>query len=181
MTRLLQIAHLGHPVLRERAQDVDRFDDREIVELIDDMIATTLEMDGVGLAAPQVYQSKRIIVVASRPNVRYPYAPLMEPTAIVNPVITYFSPQREKDWEGCLSAPGIRGLVPRSVAISLNYVARDGKSVAAGYEEFIARIIQHEVDHLDGISFLDRVETNKEIIMEQEFLKIIARRKSINR
>ena len=178
MPRFLQIAQLGNPVLQERASEIEAVQERELVELIDDMIATTLEMDGVGLAAPQVYQSKRLIIVASRPNARYPYAPLMQPTAMINPIITKFSEETNKDWEGCLSAPGVRGLVSRPSAIQVDYLTRQGEKVTTEFTDFVARVVQHEVDHLDGISFLDRMDDTREIVMEKEFLKILARKKA---
>ena len=175
MPTLLQIAQFGNPILQEPAKAVDRLEDPAVQELIDDMIATTLDVDGVGLAAPQVYHSKRIFIVASRPNARYPYAPLMEPTAMVNPDIISFSPEKKKDWEGCLSAPGVRGLVPRSERVVVRYLSRNGESAEAEFEGFIARIVQHEMDHLDGISFLERMDSIRDVVMEKEFLKIIAR------
>ena len=179
MARILQVAQLGHEILRRRAEEIADVYAKDIVQLIDDMIATTIDMDGVGLGAPQVYQSRRLIIVASRPNARYPYAPQMEPTAMINPKITDYSSELVKDWEGCLSIPGVRGMVPRSKSISVEYLDRNGKAVRADYEDFVARIVQHEVDHLDGITFLDRMDSTKDIVMEREFQKILARQKEL--
>jgi peptide deformylase len=127
----------------------------------------------VGIAAPQAAQSDRLFIVASRPNLRYPQAPNMEPTAMINPRIVDASRETVKDWEGCLSIPGIRGLVPRSRAIEIEYTSRDGKLQRQELTYFVARIFQHEHDHLDGIVFLDRVESTHELITEDEYQKQI--------
>jgi peptide deformylase len=137
------------------------------------MMATVAEAQGVGLAAPQVYQSKRIFIIAWQPNARYPDAPQMQPTAMLNPEIVSLSDKIEKDWEGCLSIPGIRGLVPRHHSLKLKYLTRDGRQVTEEFTGFIACIIQHEIDHLEGIFFLDRMENNREIVSEKEYLRII--------
>ena len=173
MTRLLQIAQLGHPVLRQQTAEVEDVTERSVRELIDDMMTTVVDADGVGIAAPQVYRSERIMILASRPNARYPDAPMMEPTAAINPEILWRSEQMEKGWEGCLSIPGVRGLVPRSVSVGVRYRTRDGESLEREYEGFLARVFQHEVDHLDGIVFFDRLESTKDIFMEKEYRKLL--------
>jgi len=175
MGKILEIAELGHPVLRERASEVENLEDEGVQNFIDNLIATGAEASGVGIAAPQVYEPKRIFIISSRPNVRYPKAPEMEPTAIINPSILSFSEEKEKDWEGCLSIPGIRGLVPRHRTIKVKYLARDGKEVQREFSDFIARIFQHELDHLNGIVFLDRIDSNKELVTEKEYQKLISR------
>lgn len=176
MSNLLQVAHLGHPVLRQKAKVVKNIADPEIQKLIDDLITTVMDVDGVGIAAPQVYQSHRIFIMASHPNPRYPYAPEMAPTAIINPKIESHSEEIEKDWEGCLSIPGVRALVPRWKEVTVNYYTRENKKVSATYESFLARIFQHELDHLDGLVFFDRLDSPKDIYMEKEFQKIIAKK-----
>jgi peptide deformylase len=169
MTELLQIAQLGNPILRQQAQLVDNVQDEPIQQLIDALIAKTTAANGVGIAAPQVSQSYRLLIVASRPNARYPNAPLMEPTAMINPQIIAHSTDTVKGWEGCLSIPGIRGLVPRYQAIEIEYTTRDGKLHRQELTDFVARIFQHEYDHLEGIVFLDRVESTHEMMTEQEY------------
>jgi peptide deformylase len=169
MTELLQIAQLGNPILRQQAQLVDHVQDQPIQQLIDALIAKTTAANGVGIAAPQVSQSYRLLIVASRPNARYPNAPLMEPTAMINPQIIAHSTDTVKGWEGCLSIPGIRGLVPRYQAIEIEYTTRDGKLHRQELTDFVARIFQHEYDHLEGIVFLDRVESTHEMMTEQEY------------
>ncbi|GAB4542304.1 MAG: peptide deformylase [Pleurocapsa sp.] len=157
MAELLKIAQLGNPVLRQEATPVGNITDNQIVELIDSLIATAQAAQGVGIAAPQVSQSYRLFIVASHPNARYPHAPIMEPTAMINPKILSHDEEIATDWEGCLSIPGIRGLVPRYRQIEVEYTTRDGKQERKILTDFIARIFQHELDHLNGKLFLDRI------------------------
>lgn len=173
MTKSLPIAQLGNPILRQPAQLVDNLSDQHLQQLIDKLITTVVQENGVGIAAPQVSQSYRLFIVASRPNLRYPHAPVMEPTAMLNPKIIAHSTETVKDWEGCLSIPGIRGLVPRYQSVEVEYTNRNGQIQQKKLTDFVARIFQHEYDHLEGIVFLDRVETTQEIITEQEYLKKI--------
>lgn len=171
MAELLQIIQLGHPLLRTPAQKVENIQDRRIQKLIDDLIATVANANGVGIAAPQVACCDRLFIVASRPNPRYPNAPEMAPIAMLNPRIIACSTEVVKDWEGCLSIPGIRGLVPRYQAIEIEYSDRNGKLYKQELTDFVARIFQHELDHLDGIVFVDRLETTHDLITEQEYQK----------
>ncbi|NEQ22804.1 MAG: peptide deformylase [Microcoleus sp. SIO2G3] len=169
MAESLQIAQLGNPVLRQQAQIVDNIQDNRLQQLIDHLITTVLAANGVGIAAPQVSESYRLFIVASRPNPRYPHAPLMEPTAMINPRIIAHSTEVVQGWEGCLSIPGIRGLVPRYQAVEVEYTSRDGQVHRQELTDFVARIFQHEHDHLDGIVFLDRVESMQDLMTEQEY------------
>jgi len=137
------------------------------------MLATLSGSAGVGLAAPQIFESVRIIIVASRPSKRYPLAPLMEPVVMINPSFEVLSKSIKKDWEGCLSIPGIRALVPRYDKIKIIYFDRQGIEQELMAEGFVARIFQHEYDHLNGLVYLDRVEDNKDIISETEFQKLM--------
>ena len=173
MAEILEIIQLGDPVLRTKAQLVENIQDLRIQKLIDDLITTVRQANGVGIAAPQVRVSDRLFVVASRPNPRYPNAPEMEPTAMINPKILAHSTDIIKGWEGCLSIPGIRGLVPRYQAIEVEYTDQNGKLQKQEMTDFVARIFQHEYDHLDGIVFLDRLETTQDIVTEQEYQKRI--------
>lgn len=169
MTEFLPIAQLGNPILRQQAQLVYSVRDERFQQLIDALIATAAVSNGVGIAAPQVSESYRLFIVASRPSLRYPHAPTMEPTAMINPRIIAHSGDVVKDWEGCLSVPGIRGLVPRYRAIEVEYTGRDEQLYRQDLTDFVARIFQHEYDHLDGIVFLDRVESTQDIMSEQEY------------
>ncbi len=169
MTQSLQITQLGNPILRQQAQFVDNVRDEGIQKLIDALIVTAVTSNGVGIAAPQVAESYRLFIVASRPNPRYPKAPLMEPTAMINPQIIAHSIEVVQGWEGCLSLPGIRGLVPRYQAIEVEYTTRDGQLHRQELTDFVARIFQHEYDHLEGIVFLDRLERTQDLMTEQEY------------
>lgn len=173
MARVLEIAELGAPVIRERAVEITNFQDSDLQAFIDDLFVTAVESNGMGIAAPQVYASKRIIIISPRPNARYPYAPTVEPTAMINPEMTWASSEMDKDWEGCLTVPGLRGLVPRYRAIRVRYQTRKGTLMDTALEGFLARVFQHELDHLDGVVFLDRVETTKDLVTEKEWQKII--------
>lgn len=171
MGELLPIIQLGDPILRQKATLVENVSDERIQKLIDDLTTTVAQANGVGIAAPQVAESCRLFIVASRPNPRYPNAPSMEPTAMINPKIIAHSTEIVKGWEGCLSIPGIRGLVPRSQAIEVEYTDRNGKLQKQEFTDFVARIFQHEYDHLDGIVFLDKLESTLDIVTEQEYQK----------
>lgn len=173
MSEILQISQLGNPILRQQAEPIPDVHDERIQKLIDDLINTAVSANGVGIAAPQVAQSYRLFIVASRPTLRYPNAPSMSPTAMINPRIVGHSSEIVKGWEGCLSVPGIRGLVPRYQTIEVEYTTRDGKLEKQELTDFVARIFQHEYDHLEGMVFLDRLESTKDIITEQEYQKII--------
>ena len=176
MSTLLQVAQLGQPILRQKAQRVENIKATNIQQMIDDLLATVMDVNGVGIAAPQVYQSYRIFIVASHPNPRYPQAPDMEPTPMINPKLVSHNKVIKKDWEGCLSIPGIRGLIPRFTEIKVEYTDRNSKKQTASYTDFVARIFQHELDHLEGTVFLDRVENIKEIITEKEYQRLFVKR-----
>jgi peptide deformylase len=171
--RLLQIAQLGHPVLREVCRPVEAISAAEVQDLADDMIATCVEANGVGIAAPQVYQPLRLFIVASKPSVRYPQAPLMEPTAMINPRFEPVGATMAEDWEGCLSIPGLRGRVARHAVIDVAYQDRQGLNRTQRLEGFVARIFQHEYDHIDGVVFTDRA-ARESLVTEREFQRIIA-------
>ena len=116
---VLQVAQLGNKILRCQAQPVNNIWHENLQKIIDNLIATVIATNGVGIAAPQVSINNRLFIIASRPNLRYPKAPKMEPKAIINPRLISHSEDRVKGWEGCLSVPGMRGLVPRYRVINL--------------------------------------------------------------
>lgn len=173
MNKIAKIAQLGEPILRNRAKPVETID-RELVELIDSTIATAIAKNGVGIAAPQIYQPYRLFIVASRPSDRYPNAPTMQPTAMINPRILSHSVEIAKDWEGCLSVPNVRGLVPRYREIEVEYTTPEGEIKQEILKDFVARIFQHELDHLDGIVFTDRVKNQADLYTEAEYQQIIS-------
>ena len=173
MSEKLSIIQLGNPILRQKAEFVKQVKSDNIQKLIDDLLTTVSDANGVGIAAPQVAVGYRVFIVASRPNLRYPNAPLMEPTAMINPKIVAHSDETVKDWEGCLSIPGIRGLVPRYQKIEVEYIDRKGNLVNQQLTDFVARIFQHEYDHFEGLVFLDRVESTFDIVTEQEYQNLM--------
>lgn len=173
-TDIRTIEQLGAQVLRQVAVPVDRVDDASVKDVIGAMLSTLAGTQGVGLAAPQIGESLRIVIIASRPTPRYPMAPDMAPTVMINPEFKVLSDETEKGWEGCLSIPGIRALVPRYREIAVSYLDRQGALHEAVFEDFVARIFQHEYDHLEGLVYLDRVENSRDIISEQEYQKLVA-------
>ena len=174
---ILKVAKLGHPVLRMKAAPVspEELKLEEIQNFIDDMIETMYEYDGVGIAAPQVHVSRQIAVCEASENARYPEAPEIPLTILINPQIVSRSKEMSDSWEGCLSIPGIRGLVPRYKSIRVKYKTRDGDVVENEFSDFVDRIFQHELDHLDGIIFLDRMDSSHEIITEKEYQRLMSK------
>jgi peptide deformylase len=173
MAEILDIIELGHPVLQQTAQAIDNIQSESLQTLIDNLLATVKQANGVGIAAPQVAQPYQLMIVASRPNPRYPQAPEMEPTAMLNPRILSHSTEKVKGWEGCLSIPGIRGFVPRYQAIAIEYTDRAGNHQKMEMSDFVARIFQHEYDHFNGLVFLDRVESTRDLVTEKEFQQLM--------
>ncbi|MEM7769603.1 MAG: peptide deformylase [Cyanobacteria bacterium P01_E01_bin.6] len=165
------ICQLGDPVLRQVAQPIYNVQDRWVRSLLSDLLRTLHQSHGVGIAAPQIGVSRRLLIVASHSNPRYPNAPEMEPTAMINPHLISHSDDMTKDWEGCLSVPGIRALVPRYSAVEVGYTDQDGKLQRREFNGFVARVFQHELDHLEGRVFLDRVEMMKDVITDYEYLR----------
>ena len=159
MSVILPVAQRGEDILKLKAALVAdaEFNSEWLMALASAMHATMLERNGVGIAAPQVYISKRVIIVASRPNPRYPEAPEMDAVVMVNPEILEFSQATCLGEEGCLSVPNERGQVERAEAIKLRYYTLQGKVIETTFDGFPARIVQHEVDHLNGILFVERV------------------------
>ncbi len=156
---ILKVARLGHPVLRRVAEELalEQISSPHLQKLIDDMIETMKEYDGVGLAAVQVHESKQIAVLEVADNPRYPDKPRVPLTVLINPDMTPLSEEIEEDWEGCLSIPELRGKVPRHKTIRVQARDRDGKPLDLIASGFHARVIQHEWDHLHGKVFLDRM------------------------
>ena len=176
MSQVCEIAQLGADVLRLKAKEVVDIHSAEMQAIVSDMFTTLTDSNGVGLAAPQISASWRMMIIASRPSERYPYAPEMKPTLMINPSFESLSETKEKDWEGCLSIPGIRAKVPRFARIKVSYINAEGELAVQVLEGFVARIFQHEYDHLDGLVYLDRVECNRDIISEVEFVKLMKAR-----
>jgi len=176
MPVLRQIAQLGQPVLRRVADNVADPHDPAVQALIDDMLVTVVDANGVGIAAPQVFEPLSLFIAASHPNPRYPQAPEMEPTAMINPEILWVSDEKEPGWEGCLSIPGLRGLVLRHRRIGVRYLTRTGELREEEYADFLARVFQHEFDHVQGTVFIDRVESTRDLVTEKEYFKSLQSR-----
>src|SRR5262245_40175757 len=156
---ILKVARLGHPVLREQARPLTLAEIRspDTQRFIDDMVETMREYDGAGLAANQVHAPVQVAVIEVHANPRYPEAPQIPLTVLINPVVTPLTEETEEGWEGCLSVPDMRGLVPRFTAVRLECHDRDGARVDLVAKDFFARVIQHETDHLRGIVYVDRM------------------------
>jgi len=158
---ILKVARLGHPVLRQDASPVplDEIRSPEIQRLVDDLIETMHEYDGAGLAANQVHVLKQVAVIeAAQQNPRYPDAPDVPLMVLINPQVTPLTKDLEEGWEGCLSVPDLRGMVPRYTAVRLQCYGRDGEKIDVIAKDFFARVIQHETDHLLGIVYVDRMQ-----------------------
>jgi peptide deformylase len=152
-----EILRMGDPRLLTRSKEVERFDAAALSELLLDMRETMRAHDGAGLAAPQIGVPLRVVIFGVERNPRYPDAEPVPYTELVNPVLTPLGDEEEEGWEGCLSVPGFRGLVPRFTR--LRYEGRDpaGKRIAREVDGFHARVVQHECDHLDGILYPQRI------------------------
>ncbi|HIK55646.1 MAG TPA: peptide deformylase [Synechococcales cyanobacterium M55_K2018_004] len=173
MAELRDIAQLGDPILRQTAQPIYHVQEEWVQRLSEDLLATLVHANAVGIAAPQVGLLYRLLVVASRPNPRYPTAPEMAPIVMINPHLISHSDEIVEDWEGCLSIPGLRGLVPRYREIEVEFTSPDAKLQRMVMRDFVARVFQHEFDHLGGTVFLDRMNSLHDMMTDQEYLKRI--------
>jgi peptide deformylase len=167
---ILKVARIGHPVIRTAAKPVPKeaFRDALFQKLVDDMRETMYEYEGVGLAGPQVHESWRLAVIEvpgsddrTRAEVSF--------MVLVNPVVTPLDEEREAGWEGCLSVPDLRGVVPRLRKLKLDALDRHGKPYSLEASDFFARVIQHECDHLDGDVYLDRMSDMRSLTFIKEF------------
>ena len=152
-----RVLRMGHPLLNQRAAEVEAFNTPELDSLIRDMLDTMRAEDGAGLAAPQIGVSRRVVVFGFDENPRYRDAPPVPRTVLVNPRIKPLDDAMEEGWEGCLSVPGMRGLVPRYRAIEYSGCDAQGEPIRVRAEGFHARVVQHECDHLDGILYPQRI------------------------
>jgi peptide deformylase len=173
---ILKVARIGHPVIRTAAKAVPKkaFSDPLFQKLVDDMRETMYEYEGVGLAGPQVHESWRLAVieVPSSDDRSRAEVPFM---VLVNPVITPLAEERENGWEGCLSVPDLRGVVPRWKSLRLDALDRHGRAYSLEAHDFFARVVQHECDHLDGGVYLDRMADMRSLTFIKEFEDHVAR------
>jgi peptide deformylase len=169
---ILKVSRMGHPVLRQKAGflTLDQLRQPRVQQLLDDMVETMVDYEGVGLAAPQVYQSLRLIVLG------FPDADPENPddiplTLCVNPEWVSLAEEKELGWEGCLSIPEIRGQVPRAKEVVVRALDRKGKPFTLKAGGFMARVLQHEIDHLDGVLFPDRMEDLSTLSFLEEYYR----------
>jgi peptide deformylase len=158
------LRYLGDPVLRQKAERVEEVTE-EVRALIADMFDTMYAEEGVGLAAPQVGISQRVIVVDARDD-------HLDPFALVNPEIVAVGDDADRAEEGCLSIPGLKEIVERPVAVKVKALDADGADVVLEAEGLLARILQHEIDHIDGILFIDRVSALKRKLLLNRWQKV---------
>jgi peptide deformylase len=151
------VLRMGHPVLREVAAPVARFGTSELRGLVRDMDDTMRALNGAGIAAPQIGVSQRVVIFEVQSNPRYPHAEPVPYTVLVNPELEPIGDAKEDGWEGCLSVPGLRGLVPRFQRLRYRGYDPDGRPIDRAVSGFHARVVQHEVDHLDGILYPMRI------------------------
>jgi peptide deformylase len=168
---LLKIAHIGHPVLRQRARELTRDEllSASTQTFIDDLIETMRDANGAGIAATQVHMPVRIFAVEVKDNPRYPYKPNIPLTILVNPVVEPLTRETFENYEGCLSVPNLRGLVERFTEVRVTGMDREGNAVDRALRGLTAGTFQHEVDHLDGVLFIDRVKDPKTLCTWAEF------------
>jgi peptide deformylase len=170
---ILKVARMGHPVLRRRARALDKGDLRrpELQKFFDDMIDTMHEYHGVGLAAPQVHEGLRVFVAMldEEPDEK------SDAIVVVNPEIAPHGTSVEEGWEGCLSIPDIRGMVPRHTDVTLRALDRNGKALEMRLSGFPARVAQHETDHLDGVLFFDRMRSMETLTFLEEYSRYWAK------
>jgi len=169
---LMKIAQVGEQILKTPAIKVTSFDS-DLHRFLDDLLETMHAANGIGIAAPQVFDPRAIMIMGARPNPRYPDSPEMKPMVLINPRIIEKNGDLIKDWEGCLSVPGIRGLVPRESHVLVEYQNEMGTFFQLEWHGFLARVFLHEFDHLIGKTWLDRVESVSDIVGEAVYLKLI--------
>lgn len=165
-----KVSQMGHPVLRQRAAEIPpaQMQSPQMQRLIDDMIETMIDYEGIGLAAPQVFEPLRLIVLGN-PDPDPQDEAAIPLTVLFNPQFTSLSPEHLDAWEGCLSIPQLRGVVPRSATVEVRGYDREGRAVELEAEELFARVLQHEIDHLDGVLFPDRMADLQTLTFIEEY------------
>lgn len=152
------VLRMGEPLLFAKAEAVEQFDTPELHELIKDMQDTMADMNGAGIAAPQIGVSLRVVIFGVGSNPRYPDAEQVPFTVLINPVLNPVGEEMDDGWEGCLSVPGMRGIVPRYTRLHYTGFDQYGQAIDRLVSGFHARVVQHECDHLDGILYPMRIQ-----------------------
>ena len=152
-----EVLRMGDPRLWQKSLPVTRFDAPELNELLQDMRDTMAHLNGAGLAAPQIGVQLRVVIFGVKSNPRYPGIEEVPDTVLINPVLTPLSDELEEGWEGCLSVPGMRGVVPRWTRLHYKGFDQSGHAFERTVDGFHARVVQHEVDHLDGVLYPMRI------------------------
>jgi len=165
---ILKIAKIGHPVLLKKSNEIKDFGSDSLKKIIYDMSETMIDYSGIGLAAPQVHLSKRIIIFRN-PDIEEKEK--IQITPLINPVYEPASEEKADDWEGCLSIPGMQGLVSRYKKITYTGYDLNGDSIKNSAEGLHARVVQHEIDHLDGILYTERLANKKAFGFEKEIIE----------
>ena len=171
---ILKIARMGHPLLRRRAEEVADPTAPEIRRLVDDMFETMRDIDGLGLAAPQVHVPKRVVIFLVPGERGEADEQSLALTVLVNPVVQALSEEQEPGWEGCLSVPGLRGLVPRFTEVRYRGLTPEGQAIDRVVSGLHARVVQHECDHVDGILYPMRMTDLSTLVFESEMRYLLA-------
>ncbi|MGZ5817347.1 MAG: peptide deformylase [Burkholderiaceae bacterium] len=153
-----EILKMGDPRLLRKAEPITQFGTSELDKLIEDMFDTMYAANGAGLAAPQIGVNLQLVIFGFKQNQRYPEAPPVPETVLINPELKPLSEVTEEDWEGCLSVPGLRGMVPRWTELHYEGLDQHGKRIVRDVNGFHARVVQHECDHLNGILYPMRIK-----------------------
>jgi peptide deformylase len=172
---ILKVARLGFPSVRTHAKPVpmERIRTRDFQKLIDDMVETMKEYRGIGLAAPQVHLPLQLAVLEVEAHPRDPDMPAVPLTVLINPVVTVLDQTPVEEWEGCLSIPDLRGLVPRFKQVRVETLGRNAEQLEFVADDFHARVIQHETDHLKGEVYLDRMPDMKRLGFIDEWQRFL--------
>tara|TARA_B100002052_G_C15821523_1_gene570758 strand:- start:166 stop:690 length:525 start_codon:yes stop_codon:yes gene_type:complete len=165
---ILKIAKIGHPILLNNCEEIKEFSTDALKKIIYDMSETMIDYNGIGLAAPQVHLSKRIIVYRN-PDIEEKEK--IQITPLINPIYKPLNDEKTDDWEGCLSIPGMQGLVRRYDNIFYSGYDLDGKKIENEVKGLHSRVIQHEIDHLNGVLYTERLADNKAFGFENEIIK----------
>lgn len=170
---VLPRTYFGNPILRKEAKNLShqRIQSKEIRELVRAMFYTMHRVKGIGLAAPQINQSIKLAVLGLRPTKFHPDLDRVDPTVIINPKILRYGKTYDEDWEGCLSFPDARGLVRRPTSIVVEYFNEYGKKITTVVDGYAARVFQHEIDHLLGTVYVDRMDDMTTLMTLAEFEK----------